>query len=678
MARRIATVGGIALRPGVSRNGRLYTKEAIAKAVARAQGRLAEADGLKVVDRRPLDQRTHHAADDDSTRIIGRLTSLTLTPDGAARFEADLADTPHGRTIAALIAPKDPTGGPDEVEPFLKGVSIRGAWASKPRREQYDGRMVETADDLELDGLDYTGRPGVDGAEIDDFTPAAASRPAGESAPERVLIYESVQEALVTAIIDDAGAPAPETTVSEAETPSLSKRGSGLSGKGGPWADPGYQKDGKQRYQLSTKSQAKAAWSYINQADNARAYTSAQLKRIKARIIKALKKFGVQVSTQERWLIEPAAQVTEALAECWDMDPAEGNLYLSLTNGPTTVTVSSRILDAHDLDLVGRAAMAGACDALTALDPDMDADIDIPGAPDEDTDDDMDDAETEDNAPGSACGCGCGCAVPHPMAVADGCPCGCGCDICKATDSGADESAPLAIAGQSLLPEQLEALKAAGFFERLEPGTVVTAAMVNEALALHRQATEETAAPETPAPEPAAENPTQEKEPAMAESTPTPAAETPGSTEDNGLDTLSAKFDRLTDAITGLVTSLAPKPAAAESAPAEPLVEASAPVPEPVQETEQQRIDRMVAERVAAAKAEMVQETVERYGPPSRKGLVRQVAENDAAPGGGVGANGLPEGWPDKPLHKYTREERAQYIEPLVVGAFLGDRANRD
>ena len=34
MARRIASVSGYALRPGVSRNRRLYTKDHIARAVA--------------------------------------------------------------------------------------------------------------------------------------------------------------------------------------------------------------------------------------------------------------------------------------------------------------------------------------------------------------------------------------------------------------------------------------------------------------------------------------------------------------------------------------------------------------------------------------------------------------------------------------------------------------------
>jgi hypothetical protein len=652
MARRIATVAGYALRPGVSRNGRLYTADMIAGAVERAQPSLAT--GIHLVDRtaRVLDQRTHHAAEDDSTRIVGRLTKLTLEDDGSARFEADLADTPHGRTIASLIAPKG--DGPDEVEPFLTGVSIRGAWRGKVRREQHDGRLVDTADGLDIDGLDYTGRPGVDGAVIDgvDF---AGHRPPGESEDDsgRVLIYESVQEAQVTAVITEADAST-----------------KGPSGDV-PYADHGYLRDKQRRYPLDTKAAAKAAWCTVNEADTARSYTSAQLKRVKQRIGKALRSYGVTIAVQERWLIDQAAPVTGTLAECWDMEAgAEGSLYLSLTNGPTTVTVSSRVLDPHDLDIVGRAAMAGACDALAGLDPDMDGDIDLPGA--EPEDDDGDASGLAATEPGSACSCGCGCAVPHPMAVADGCPCGCGCNVCHAQSGpaeDAEESAPLVVAGDQPTAEHWQALHAAGM---LQPGTVVTAAMVNEAMSLQRQPNA-AATPQTPA-ETAAETTTSSEEAPVTEST-TPAATTPG-TPENSVADLSAKFDKLTDLIGGLVSAMAPKPA--EAAPAAPVVEQAPSAPALVAETEEERIARLVAEGVRAALPLAVQETVERYGPPTRKGLVRPVAETTApAAGGGTGVYGLPEGWPDKPLHTYTKEERARYMEPIVVQTFLGDRADR-
>lgn len=610
----IATVTGTAIRPGVSKNNRLYTAEAIGRMVTRAQGRLG-GDGM------PLTMLTHHGADDDSTRIVGRLTSLTHEADGSARYTAVLADTSSAKDIHKLIA------GPD---PVLRGVSIRGAWLGKVRREEHEGRMVETGDDIELDGLDYTRSPGVDGAGIDSVDPVA-SQPRESDGAQRVPIRESAPEATVT--------------ITEA------------ADEGGPFADPGYQADKKKRYDLGTKAKAKAAWSYINQADNARLYTSAQLKRVKGRIVKALKGFGVTVAAQEGWLIDPAAQVSESLAECWDMPMSSSSLYLSLTNGPTTVTVSSSLLDAHDLDAVGRAAMAGACDALAALDPDMDADIDVPGAEPEDTDDDTDE-------PGSACPCGCGCAVPHPMAVGSGCPCGCGCDVCQASAPGASESVPVAVDGMTLTAEIRAGLDAVGFFERLAPGTVVTAAMVNEALT--PAATE--AAPQTPAPETAAEPTTKEEAP-MAETT-SPAAETTGAT--TSLDDLGAKLDQLTGALTGFVTAMAPKPVEAAPAAPAPVAEA-APA---VEETQEQMIDRLVAEGIAKRLPGAVQASVEQSGPPARKGLVAGVAEAATPAGAAAGLNeyGVPADWPNKPLHQYTAEERNRYFGPAIREHVLQDR----
>ncbi|MFI0914222.1 DUF6582 domain-containing protein [Streptomyces abikoensis] len=549
MAARIGTITGTALVPGISRNRRLYSAEAIGRAVARAQARIDEGS-------QPLTMLTHHEAGDDSTQIVGRITGITQADDGSARYTADLADTAAARAIAALV---DDSGGP----PFLSGVSIRGAWIGPVRRQSGpDGAPVETADDLEIDGLDFTRKPGVPGARVDTYTPAAPLAPA-ESAPSRVLITESVLEALVDTTVTEADtAPAPQTPVPG----------------GGPYADPGYQADKKKRYPIDSKARAKAAWSYINQADNARLYTAAQLKRIKQRITKALRGFGVTVAAQEGWLIDPIGQLSEAVAEGlgYDADPAHaGSMCISLTNGPTTVTVSSYYVDPHDLDAVGRAAMAGACQALAALDPDMDADIDVPGAPAEDTDGDLEDVDDD--------------------------------------------------AMESVLTPQISA-------------------------------------PETPAAEP-----TQEKEPAMAESTPSPAAENPGT--DTGVDALGVKIDKLTDALASFITAMAPKPATQESGPAEPVTETPA-SPEPaIAESDDERIARLVAEGIAKALPHAVQEHVEATGGPTRKGLVAPVHESASAT-----APGLPEGVPAKPLHEYTEEEWRQHIAPITVGAILGNR----
>lgn len=180
MAKVLATIAGTALAPGVSKNNRLYSREAIAKAVRRAQGQLAEGKILSVL--------THHEAGDSSDRIIGRVTAMDLDENGAARFTADLADTPHARTIASLA---DNTSG----QPFLTGMSIRGAWVGRVRREKGPSGPIETADDLEFFGIDPTHKPGVEAAGVDTF---AWARDGANETSERVLICESVQEAHVT------------------------------------------------------------------------------------------------------------------------------------------------------------------------------------------------------------------------------------------------------------------------------------------------------------------------------------------------------------------------------------------------------------------------------------------------------------------------------------------------
>lgn len=62
------------------------------------------------------------------------------------------------------------------------------------------------------------------------------------------------------------------------------------------YADPGYQKDKKKRYPVDTEAHARAAWSYINKASNASAYSSEDLSKVKARIRSACKKFGIEIS----------------------------------------------------------------------------------------------------------------------------------------------------------------------------------------------------------------------------------------------------------------------------------------------------------------------------------------------------------------------------------------------
>jgi hypothetical protein len=62
------------------------------------------------------------------------------------------------------------------------------------------------------------------------------------------------------------------------------------------YADPGYQDDGKARYPLDSEEHCRTAWTYINQADNAARYSPEELRLVRGRIIKALKRYGVDAS----------------------------------------------------------------------------------------------------------------------------------------------------------------------------------------------------------------------------------------------------------------------------------------------------------------------------------------------------------------------------------------------
>jgi hypothetical protein len=156
-----ATVTGAFLRTGVSRNGRLYTAETIRRAVARMQARLDDPKG------QPLAMLSHHAAGDDSLRIVGRVTAVEARSldrdDVVATFAAEIANTTAGRDVAALVATEN-------AGSFLRNVSIRGWWLGDVRTEQIDGQTCETADDLEIDGIDFTKSPGLPAARIDTAT----------------------------------------------------------------------------------------------------------------------------------------------------------------------------------------------------------------------------------------------------------------------------------------------------------------------------------------------------------------------------------------------------------------------------------------------------------------------------------------------------------------------------
>lgn len=141
-------IRGVCLAPGVSGNGRYYSPAMIRAAVEQAQPRVQTGRML---------MRAYHDAP-DTIGYVGRLTSLRVNEDGAAAFEAEMADTSTARDVAALIRGKSP---------FVSGVSIMGRWLGKTHRVQVGNQHAETCSSgLQIDSVDFTGTPGVDAARI--------------------------------------------------------------------------------------------------------------------------------------------------------------------------------------------------------------------------------------------------------------------------------------------------------------------------------------------------------------------------------------------------------------------------------------------------------------------------------------------------------------------------------
>jgi len=345
---KAATIRGIFLKPGLSKNRRLYTRGNIAKAVERMQGQIQSGEGM------PLNMATSHAAafQDDATSTVGRITNVRLLADGSAMFEAEIANTAHGRDVANLAAGK-----------FIKGVSIRGEWRGNPETVVHtDGQEATTADDLAIHGIDFTNSPGVEGAEIQ-YAALAESH-------NKLAIFESVEtvevvsrdEEMVAYEAADVIRDAVETAVEDAVNSIFEKDASKPYGNV-TYADPGYQKDKKKRYPIETAAHVRAAWSYINESDSASLYTTAQLSRVKSRIKSAAKKFGINIVSEQEQLANDFQEILEAYAS------------ISLVNDYDTINVVGQTNDPHKLRIVANRIAFGAIAAMHAIDPDDDGDI---------------------------------------------------------------------------------------------------------------------------------------------------------------------------------------------------------------------------------------------------------------------------------------------------------------
>ena len=416
MAKAIATISGIGLVPGVSKNRRWYTPEMVERATGRLDQRIKAGDSPPVM-------LSFHGAGDASREITATLTGARLD-EGRLRFDAAITATEAGRDIASLADTSD--GKP----PHLKNVSIRGYWLGTVRKVKGpDGQPVETADDMDVDGIDWTKSPGVTGAEIDTF--AWADKSGRTETTERILITESVQEARVT-ISEETAAPPALTEAERAMLPfagaphvlengicatcAAVAEGGDAPGDGSKpfgtvsYADPGYQADKQKRYPVDSKVHVKSALGFLAQKANAAKYTPAQLKRVMGRIRAAAKKFGITTAAESAgWSFDAPAQVTEALAEHYGIPSSAGSWSVRASNGPVDICLSSYSVDPEDLDVILRAAADAACKALAALDPDMDGDVDVPGV--------GDGSDPDNDAPGESAPQDAGTPDPDPAAA---------------------------------------------------------------------------------------------------------------------------------------------------------------------------------------------------------------------------------------------------------------------
>lgn len=582
-AKRLATVSGVAIAPGVSRNRRLYTREAIASAVTRAQARIQEG-------RFPLTMRTHHLAGDDSTRIVGQVTGMWQDPNsGDAHYTADILDTDMGRAIAALLP--ESTADADKVAP-LRGVSIRGLWAAEPAIIDHpEHGQVETAPDLEIDGLDYTASPGVlaanavitpdNGPTIPTVQPLPAIPAKTESAAQRWAISET----------------APDAAVRPARAP---------YGEDIKYADESYSTT--KRFPLDTLEHATDSWRLLRQRPVTEAYTAKQLKRVRDRAVKALSSFGARVTT-EGWVISPPTKLVNEFYDEIEFGRPAASYAIHLTNGPTSLRICSDLLDPHDLDAVGRTAMAAALGAILAIDPDLDGDIDVGDGTD---DTDTDDGDPDDGAP------------VVTVVVTDSAP----------------------------QPQLTETASVSGTLRETE--TAVTDAIPAAQ-----------AAP-TPTPQPAAPAAPAEQPTATAAAAPAQAPATPAI--DPAQFAAFQQYQQFVAAQAAAQVAPAAPVAAAPVAPVAP-VQPAAPAPAavadsapaaPVAETEEQRFNRMVQ---AAAQATVQALVAGGQLNAGRKGLVAPVGETAANPAAGAAPTSVQ---PPRPLHEMSQKEFNEFAAPLL------------
>jgi hypothetical protein len=282
------------------------------------------------------------------------------------------------------------------------------------------------------------------------------------------------------------------------------------------------------------------------------------------------------------------------IREYYDGPGGAAGFCIDAYNGPTSLTIRNCSIDPAELRVIAAAAMDAAINALQAIDPDMDGDVDIDGAPKADTDDDMDGAGAGETA--------------EPAAAP------------------VTEAAPPAVAGEPLRPEHRDALQESGALDAMPPGTVVTAAIVNEAL--HQTSRADQAGDRT-----------HQEDAIMAETTETAAPAR--SLTDDDLKALGAIFGAaLKESLAPVTAALAETaPKAGKKAKAETAETAPAPV---VKEKSgkkalaeaaakmQADLATQLTEALAKQRDELRESMLREYGTPPRQGY--RVHESEKAP----------------------------------------------
>jgi Prohead core protein serine protease len=451
-----AVIDGTFLRPGVSKNNRLYTKEAIGKAVRRMQEEIKNPSGL------PVSMATSHGAAyaDDALSTIAKVTKVWQDNDGSAKFVAEVLNTSKGKDIAIASA----AGG-------IKGISIRGGWMSKPYTDESTG--ADTADDMFVKGFDFTGSPGVEGAQIENTVFLESWDP---NNPTSLTFSESVEDVNVVENFTEEVTDAHDATIREAIEEVLAILEDGKAPYGDvTYADPGYKADKKKRYPINTAGHVRAAWSYINMPKNHTGYTASQVASIKAKIKRAAKKFGINIAEQDALTKDLADMLVEAYVS------------MSIDNGAGTVSASGYTDDGGKLVAVATRIAATVIGALNTLDPDADGDIDLAGG---------DSSSSKESVEAASSCLMCSGTLPDD---ANYCP---GCGVPTPTDSSDDETFTqtnkegVDMTAENKTAEELAAEKAA-----VETAPVATglsaedvAKIVAEAIAKDRTEQEEAAA----------------------------------------------------------------------------------------------------------------------------------------------------------------------------------------